>query len=329
MGVVHFMGLGKAVGAVTCAVDYIEKALDLLHKRDSAVGIKQLFSKSGGITHNEMDRGKIESIVLFTSQEVICRKITAYAYEGKPSPGPVRDEVLKVLDKVWRRADPDKGRMIYWCEVDIDNFKDCFDKAIKIFYRFSAPGKQGKEIWCNLTGGTNAIGLALLSASRLTGLSTKNYLIGQRKEFQNKVTVPISIKINPNYDEYFNLLPFLKTHIDTVNFYNVLFELQNFKEPITSEKILFKLKNKNIKDFLNMKLDVFKREYLLKLYGLGYIDYDLEKDTNFITEEGKTFIGELQNLEYVLELEDKLLLKEIDIIEASKSWSWFKEKDKL
>ena len=29
MGVYHFMGLGQAIGAVTCAVDYIEKAIDL------------------------------------------------------------------------------------------------------------------------------------------------------------------------------------------------------------------------------------------------------------------------------------------------------------
>ena len=77
MGVVHFMGLGKAVGAVTCAVDYIEKALDLLKKQNPPEGVQQLFRGSGGISHYEVDKGKIEALVLFTSIEIIERKMIA------------------------------------------------------------------------------------------------------------------------------------------------------------------------------------------------------------------------------------------------------------
>jgi len=43
MGVVHFMGVGRSVGAVTCAVDYIEKALDCIENNRANEETKQLF----------------------------------------------------------------------------------------------------------------------------------------------------------------------------------------------------------------------------------------------------------------------------------------------
>ena len=137
--------------------------------------VTKLFSGSGGINHKEEDRGKIEAIVLFTSKEVINRELKAFSYEGCDNPGSVRDEIIKNLKKVWRRSDKDEGRKVFWCEVDIDNFQDCFNKVVLLAHRFSPDGKQGKEIWCNLTGGSNSIGYALLSMAGLTGKSAKHF----------------------------------------------------------------------------------------------------------------------------------------------------------
>ena len=50
------MGLGRAVGAVTCAVDYIEKALNLTTKGNPRNEVIKLFSGSGGISHDEEHR---------------------------------------------------------------------------------------------------------------------------------------------------------------------------------------------------------------------------------------------------------------------------------
>ena len=44
--------------------------------------------------------------------------------------------------------------------------------------------------------------------------------------------------------------------------------------------------------FLGMNFEVFKRQYMLKLYSLGYTDYDTDTDTTQISEEGKRFINE-------------------------------------
>ena len=136
----------------------------------------KLFRGTGDISHKEHNRGKIEAIVLFTSREVISDKaFKAFPYLGCDKPESVRHEIVRNLKKIWKRVDPNVGRKIFWCEVNIDDFQDCFDKIVKAAYRFSPFGRQGKEIWCNLTGGANSIGFGL-SMARLTGMSTKHYL---------------------------------------------------------------------------------------------------------------------------------------------------------
>lgn len=325
MGVCHFIGVGLSVGTVTCSVDYIEKALDEAVKEPKNKEAVQLFKGSGGINHDESDRGKIEALVLFSSKEVISREKLAYPYLGNANPASVRDEIIKVLKQVWKRKDTDEGGKFFWCEVDIDNYQDCFDKAIKVAYRFSPIRGSGKEIWCNLTGGSNAIILALLSMSQLAGKSTKQYLISQRREYQKEVTVPKGITIQPNKDGYFNTIPFLRTYIDTVGFYEALMELDSIARRVETSELLSRLRNKT--QFATLSEQEFVRRYMLKLYGLGYTNYCVSDKTSEITELGRQFIEELGNLDVVLCLEEKLLDQTIDIVQESKKWSWFTEVD--
>lgn len=312
MGVYHFMGVGKSVGAVTCAVDYIEKALDLAPRNKE---VQKFFMRSGGIRHVEQDHGKIEALVLFTSKEVINKKLPAFSYSGCEKPGPVRGEMVRNLKKVWKRADPDVGRKMFWCEVDVDDYQDCFDKMIRVAYRFSPPGKQGKEIWCNLTGGANAIQLALLSMARLTAISTTHYLISQRKAYQQAVEVPAEVRIHPNQDGYFNIVPFFKFSLDTLGFYDILAELN---QPVTTSELLNRLKGKQL--FLDSTEEEFARQYMLKLYGLGYTTYSGKKtDLNEISELGMEFL-----VDELLELERKLSQREANEVKSGE-WEWFTE----
>nr|WP_044200498.1 hypothetical protein [Oscillochloris trichoides] len=323
MGTYHFMGVGRSVGTVTCAVDYIEKALDKIANNQMNPEIIRLFQSSGGINHLESDPGKIEALVLFTSSEVIRERIHAFPYTGNNDPGSVREEIVQNLRKVWKRADPDEGRKIFWCEVDIDNYQDCFDKIIKLTYRFCPPEKQGKEIWCNLTGGTNAIGFSLLAMAQLTGKSTKQYLISQRREYQREVRVPCNIRICPDKDQYFNIIPFLKTYIDTIGFYDILIELNLLKHSITTRDLFSRFASKQ--SFAGVDFNQFKRHYMLKLYGLGYTDYDTKTDTNMITNSGRNFVNELENLKVVIEMEEKIAQGERDLVTESKDWLWLQE----
>jgi hypothetical protein len=315
MGVYHFMGVGKSVGAVTCAVDYIEKALDLAPRNQE---IQRFFMRSGGIRHEEHDQGKIEALVLFTSKEVINKTLLAFSYLGCERPGPVREEIVRHLKKVWKRADPDVGRKVFWCEVDVDDYQDCFDKMIRVAYRFSPPGKQGKEIWCNLTGGANAIQLALLSMARLTAISTTHYLISQRKAYQQAVEVPSEIRIHPNRDSYFNIVPFFKFSLDTFGFYDILTELETLNKSVTTSELLNRLKGKQL--FLDSTEEEFARQYMLKLYGLGYTTYSgKQTDLNEISELGMKFL-----VDELLELERKLSQREANETKSGE-WKWFTE----
>jgi len=325
MGVYHFMGVGRAVGAVTCAVDYIEKALDAIENNQANPETIKLFHGSGGINHQETNRGKIEAIVLFTSKEVISGTLKAFPYTGCETPGSVKDEIVNNLRTIWRRSDPDEGRKIFWCEVDIDNFQDCFDKIIKVAYRFSPAGRQGKEIWCNLTGGSNSIGFALLSMARLTGMSTKHYLISQRTQDEKKgIKIPERITLQPNKDKYFNLVPFIKNYVDTFGFYNILLEIQSLKEPATTQEVFNRLRgNQQVQNF---SFDQFKRQCMLKLYSLGYTEYDSASDLVSISEEGRNFIDyELEDLLPDMELDNQIYQQQIDIVAESKTWKWFQE----
>jgi len=322
MGTYHFMGVGRAVGAVSCAVDYIEKSLTQIESGTANSEIERLFAGSGGIRHKEDAIGKIEALVLFSSREVVQRELKAFSFNGSGSPGFVRDEIEKQLKKVWKRYNPKEGAKIFWVEVEVDNYQDCFKKALQVARRFSPRGKQGKEIWLNLTGGTNTLGLALLSMARITGVSTKHYLIAQSKDYKEHVSVPPQINLQPDKDNYFNVLPFVKLAVDTVYFYEILLELSQLDREVTNEELYGLMCQKRV-HFRSLTLEEFKREYLLKLLGLGYTSYSDETGLSAITAEGHAFINDLYLLEVALEQEDALAMDDTDIVEASKQWSWF------
>ncbi|NEQ31060.1 MAG: hypothetical protein F6K04_08655 [Leptolyngbya sp. SIO4C5] len=324
MGTFHFMGVGKSVGAVTCAVNYIETALSQIEAGTASANTHRLFSGSGGINHAETQRGKIEALVLFTSKEVIERTLIAFPYQGNDKPGPVRTEIETVLQQVWQHTDPDIGRKLIWCEVDIDNYQDCFEKIIKVTYRYSQPNKQGKEIWCNLTGGSNSLGLALLSMSELTGKSTKRYLISQRKAYQKLIRIPSQIKVNPNADGYFRVLPFIKTTVDALQFYEVLIELDRLNQAIATENLFSRLCHQP--QFSGLTSEVFRRQYLLQLYSLGYTHYEPDTDQVKITSEGQRFLDEeLQALDQLIHFENILTSSSTNIVAEAKTWEWLHE----
>ena len=327
MGVYHFMGLGQGIGAVTCAVDYIESSLELIALDKANEATKRLFAGSGGINHNEHLSGKIEAIVLFTSRQVIEDTLGAFEYEGCEKPGGVRTEINNNLRKLWKNHNTHEGRKVFWCEVDINDFWDCFEKMLKVAYRFSPEGKQGKEIWINLTGGTNVVGQALLSMARLTGLSNKHYLISQKQDVQKNITIPHGHKIEPNRDGYFNIVPFFRTTLDTVGFYSILESLQeackSSTQGVSTQDLLNRLKQRGL--FVELDVSSFTKQYMVKMQGLGYTHFTQETGLTTLSEEGRRFLeDELPELENMINLEDLLKFRdEENVVEVSKTWDWF------
>jgi hypothetical protein len=91
----------------------IERALDAVTDNSATESCQRLFGRSGGISHAEREKGKIEALVLFTSLEVIGRRLQAFPYNGREKTGPVRTELEANLKRVWKRGSMHKGRKIF------------------------------------------------------------------------------------------------------------------------------------------------------------------------------------------------------------------------
>ncbi|KPL85490.1 hypothetical protein [Herpetosiphon geysericola] len=312
MGVYHFMGVGRSVGAVTCAVDYIEKALQMSTKPNPPESIQRLLKNSGGINHSEKNAGSIEALVLFSSPEVVERKLAAFDYIGNASPCDVRTEIEQALVKIWKSFDPKEKRKVYWCKLNINNFQECLQRVIRVTYHFSAPNRQGKEIWCNLTGGANVINLALMSMAQLTNKSSKQYIITQGKEYEKFINVPNAIAMNPNIDSYFNVFPFIQTSIDQINVYKILELLK--ENPLTTNDLYSRYKNFND----NLDLRSFTQVHMTKIYGQGYTNRDRQTDINSITREGLDFLEQMDNL--IIDCHMPSLYDDPNFDEDSKTW---------
>ncbi|MHA1279629.1 MAG: hypothetical protein ACTSQ8_20695 [Candidatus Helarchaeota archaeon] len=290
------MGLGLSPGVVTCAIEYFDKAVQS-HDPE----LQNFLRGSGGITHDEEGRGKIQELVIFSSEQVIR--------EGKKNKlgEPVREEIEKLLNDVWTQR-PKKAR-VNWVIVDINNYKDCLEKTIKMLYYFVPPGKQGKEIWMNMTGGSNAINLAFVTAARLTGLVSRLYIISQTTDSVQEKKLPLQMKkICPNKDGYLYTLPNLRTRIDEYLLFVLDYVDRQPGQKARLEEIYANLQEK----FKGVEFDerIFLRQYILRYIGSGYLEQikenpdDIHEQPEWVklAPEGEQYLYDLQNLENQEEL---------------------------
>ncbi|GAB4440173.1 MAG: hypothetical protein Kow00120_08230 [Anaerolineae bacterium] len=192
MGVYHFMGLGRSVGAVTAALSYLAARYARDNPQDRA-----FFALSGEVNQPaDRKRGDVQALVLFTTEEI---------YDGnKPSNGYILNQpgqckgpqkagerVSLLLERLARedlrtltitsrdpaKAAPRKEIEVYWCLYRPDQPTETFERVASTISAAKAPGALGKEVWINLTGGTNIINSALQLSVGLLGVSARLYYI--------------------------------------------------------------------------------------------------------------------------------------------------------
>ena len=161
MGVVHFTGLGKSPGAVTSGLAYLKHEIGPSFE-DGAI---------------------VEAVVIFTSKEVASGK-------EKSSPAEHNEYMKRAVRKTWTRGKRNAVEIVngflqksefngnvevYLVQIDVNDFGECFEAVAKALLRFHSPGKVGKHIWANLTGGTNVLNAALIQSAYLSGLIPKLY----------------------------------------------------------------------------------------------------------------------------------------------------------
>ena len=199
MGVYHFMGLGRSVGAVIGPVSYLAMRFNRWNPTD-----REFFGLSG--EHAQRKRGEkvgdIQSIVLFTTPEVyagceerfycfpyvVNRKghCPAGAHRQEPSL-PMRDALSRLLPSEWRHiANGRDSVKLYWCEVDRTDLRGTFQRVAQVLLTAKSVGALGKEIWINMMGGNNVINLALQLSATLMGMPARFYYVQAEDEAAQK-----------------------------------------------------------------------------------------------------------------------------------------------
>lgn len=178
MAIFHLSGLGLNPGAVTVPLTYIYYLLR--QSKEGYLDSQNFFAYSGEAS--EKLKGKPEALIVFTSKEVIKgdkqNEINDRLFNTKRMKSAL-ETITLYLTKLIKAHDlreevfGDCGlRYFYAIEVDIKDFKDCYQKIY-----LTMKGLQDKEVECNLIGGSNQINISLMLASSMTGIASRLYYV--------------------------------------------------------------------------------------------------------------------------------------------------------
>jgi hypothetical protein len=190
MGVYHFMGLGRSVGAVTAPLSYLAAR----YERDNPLD-QEFFARSGEVGQaDDLKRGDVEALVLFATDDVYRGVTPSYDYQlnragsrrgrkcnGANVPSLLKDlleDPLQVLTQTSRDTDNLQGRdeiSVFWCIYEPHNPVQSFERFAQALSAAKSVGGLGKEVWLNLTGGNNIINSAMYLAVSLLGVPARLY----------------------------------------------------------------------------------------------------------------------------------------------------------
>ncbi len=182
MGVFHFVGLGRSPGAVTVALSYLASRYQRWDESDRA-----FFATSGEVGQTAKP-GDVQALVLFTTPEVRQGAVLAQPYidnqagfsRGKevPEGQPMREALTGVLRSDLPQLSGGRPAVaVYWCDYDRSRPTQTFERVARALLAAKPSGKLGKEVWVNLTGGTNVLNSAFDLAASLTGVPARMYYV--------------------------------------------------------------------------------------------------------------------------------------------------------
>lgn len=192
MGVYHLMGLGTSPGAVTAPLSYLAHRYRRWNSEDAT-----FFERSGEAKHRTENKkvGDVQALVFLTTEEVLSGKLQARGYikniagstkgasgEAQPMKQVLSGLLAEILPDFTERKTVD----IFWCEIDRRDIQDVYAKVVQVVSALSGVGKQGKEMWANLTGGNNVTNLSLQLAANLSGQIARLYYVQAQDESAEK-----------------------------------------------------------------------------------------------------------------------------------------------
>ena len=250
MGVYHFAGLGKSIGAITSALSYLGAI-----RQQGGEKAEAFFSLSDEQDHADESRGMVQALVLFTTEEIARdhRSFFCEPYQdnraGSDRDGRKKGENLTVKTalyrvlgkelKGWGMIMPDKTTLdVYWCEHERQRPLETFERTYTVLQAAKAMGEVGKECWINLTGGSNVINGALQLATSFLGTAARQYYVLSKNPSCIRHTVPIP-DLGSEQDDFWVNLPIVYTDFSSLH-RTVLEELAswpNDSEHITHQRL--------------------------------------------------------------------------------------------
>ena len=297
MGIIHFAGLGKSPGAITAGLSYLK----------NEVGDSPEYGKI------------VEGVVIFTSPEIVKGSEKAY-------PSVDNEYMSRTVRKRWTNGLENSFEIVseflfrefgdvnfYVCEVDVNDFSKCFETVAKALLKFHPPGKVGKHIWANLTGGTNVLNAALMQVAYFSGFIPILYytFVANLKE-DGKFLKPFSRNEN-EFD--FRKIYVFKTIFDK-RYQYILEELEsNRGKWLTSSELLNRLKGKYPALFENVDIVSFQRDFLNTMAGVERKGSRTEgqEDLNSLNKDGEKILEIIRSpLFKVLTRQNDYSLEEIE-----------------
>jgi hypothetical protein len=270
MGVYHLMGLGLSAGAVTGPLSYIARRYQGDGEADRA-----FFAGSGEREHRDEGRrvGDVQALVLFSSPEVIADRMSGRFVDnalgtpgdGSVQEGPVAQVLRRVLPEVWRPLAPGRADVpVYWCEVDRADFDGTFRRMARVVAALRGAGGQGKEMWANLTGGTNVLNTALLLAATLSGDVARTYYV------QAPAGTEACLRC-PREDGYWVELPLVPLAVAPLA--EPVLDLLSLHGPLSAAQIHGRLAGLHAQLLAGMDAAAFARTHLTPLWKAQLVAY--------------------------------------------------------
>ena len=283
MGVWHLMSLGESPGAVTAPLAYI--------KRRFEQGDVSFFGSDSG-RHKAK---KVSGIIIFTTPEVCHKqrcagnkkyKDNSYGSDQGPEYSLGDDKgnlttfeiVRKFIAKEFEAMLQEEKGKVYWLEANYYDLDFNVRQLAQAFLALSPPGKVGREVWVNLTGGSNVMNLAASLVTSLSGITGRAYYTYT----QNIQLLRPASEANFWYD-----LPVFKVNFDP-NYEAVLRVLDENGGWVDSDKLFSLVQQRQYGQF-PAERGTFARDFLNKLDG-----WLIERDGNknrILQPGGKRLLG--------------------------------------
>jgi hypothetical protein len=218
----------------------------------------------------------VENLVIFTSSEIAEGDETAF-------PAVHNEYMSTTVRKDWARGmrnavDIVTGFMerefpsvaVYLVIVDVNDFSDCFDAVARATLKFHPPGKVGKHIWANVTGGSNILNAALIQCAHLSGCIARLYytFVADLRQHGKYLQAFTQDERAFRYREIYAL----KTCFDERHRL-ILKTLEDIEESkpgstVGSEDLLGRLKGIAPSEFSSVDLGALRRDFLNVMQGI-------------------------------------------------------------